>query len=179
MQKETAFKIKSLAAIRDQSSGVGQLISLDQQPNAIVPHPSMFKTAAETAKELQSNCDRIEALESILNQMSGISPTITNTLGEIRTSLLKASIAKSASRTESPPESTADSNDSLQAQALADLSQQQAKLASLNQFASVPKAMPMTLQPFPTVSAPMDSQLLQHLLTQQLMQLIATPQLTQ
>ncbi|KAK6035409.1 hypothetical protein COOONC_27086 [Cooperia oncophora] len=81
--------IKSLAAIKEQPSGIDQLLPLSQQTNSVVPHPDTFKTAGESAKELRSNCDQLEALESLLSQTSGISPTITNTLREIRTSLTK------------------------------------------------------------------------------------------
>ncbi|KAK6056567.1 c-SKI Smad4 binding domain protein [Cooperia oncophora] len=94
MQKEAAFKVKSLAAIKEQPSGIDLLLPLSQQTNSVVPHPDTFKTAGESAKELRSNCDQLEALESLLSQTSGISPTITNTLREIRTSLTKGTMVE-------------------------------------------------------------------------------------
>nr|QGW58251.1 DAF-5 [Haemonchus contortus] len=214
IRKETAFKVKCLSAINGPNPAGGQLISLEDQPNAVVPHPSTFKSVGEAVKDIQTNCERLEALESVLKRMSSnVSPTITDALSEIRLSLMKGNLAEyerlrlayeflftlyrqlcdpfgysndplmAASVAKMRADHiamgiSADLNDSSRAQALADLSQQQAKLASLDQFGSVPK-MPVPLPSFPTAPVSADSQLLQHLFAQQLMQLMSAPQLTQ
>ncbi|KAK5968618.1 hypothetical protein GCK32_009060 [Trichostrongylus colubriformis] len=217
MQKETAFKIKSLAAVRDQSSGVGQLLALDQQPNNAVPHPSSFKTVSEKAKEIQSSCDQLgentgiyletsvqgyksyvdghyiggssvahegvgtlaeyERLRNAYEFLFTLYRQLCDPFGYSNDALVQATIAKLRGD-QIALGVTVDSNDALRAQTLADLSQQQQKLASLNAFESIPKAT-MPLQSLPTASAPMDSQMLQQMLTQQLLQLMVPPQLTQ
>ncbi|KHJ96923.1 c-SKI Smad4 binding domain protein [Oesophagostomum dentatum] len=89
MQKETAFKVKSLAGISEQpsSSGVGQLIKLDRQPMAAVPDPSAFMLVDENLLRIKSSCDKLEAVEFALKQSASADPAIMATLRDVRACL--------------------------------------------------------------------------------------------
>lgn len=50
---------QSLASISAKTPSHGSLLSVDQQPNAVVPHPSAFTLVSENVNQLQSTCDRI------------------------------------------------------------------------------------------------------------------------
>ncbi|KAL6735948.1 hypothetical protein Aduo_006347 [Ancylostoma duodenale] len=91
MQKETAFKVKSLAEVNEQPSpsGVGLLVPLDRLPTATVPDPSSFMLVDETTMRIKSSCEKIEAIELALKQSATTDPAVMVALRDIRSSLLE------------------------------------------------------------------------------------------
>ncbi|VDL81232.1 unnamed protein product [Nippostrongylus brasiliensis] len=89
MRKESAFKVKSLATMDRKSSSNGQLFPVEHQPYSTVPHPSSFQELDWKAKQLRSNCNKLETVEAALKNAPGVDPSILTTLQEIKASLIE------------------------------------------------------------------------------------------
>ncbi|RCN34016.1 hypothetical protein ANCCAN_20132 [Ancylostoma caninum] len=82
---------QSLAEINKQPSpsGIGLLVPLDRLPAATVPDPSSFMLVDETTMRIKSSCEKIEAIELVLQQSATTDPAVMVALRDIRSSLLE------------------------------------------------------------------------------------------